>query len=487
MTLVTITMWPRLVSLALSVVFVLASQTETNPALPSANLLGAGFDSTTGSSPAENRPVLTLNWSQGKTFANPKDPSITYNIPDELFVTVQTHLDSDVTTAVSYTVSSYAHSQAAGISLSGGGKLAGSPFSANAAVEESTGYLSQRSKYSAVIMSEMYATVYQATLPNPASMTLAEGFLSDVQELPAYTPGSREYASFLQRYGTHVILGAYFGGTGVSKVFLNAELAQGFATSDIAAQAGIKFRFAAQLSSEDAQSWFNGNEQAHSEIHTYMSGGDPGLASDLSHWSAWVSSFFKFPALVHSEKFQMSLVDIADLVPAEKRGNVSLAVHDYVRAKPYPTDPDCAGSVFCNDGCCKKGSSCCYDSSGKSSCCDGLLDTCCKRDDGSAYACNADSTCCFGGCCGGDYPGCCSDGCCPDGYGVCCSDGCCPDGYGVCCEADGDSWCCADGHDCWAWAHGCNPFAGSSESKAPRRERRSTRPTNPTSLFQFFS
>lgn len=467
------------------------------PELPGANLLGAGFDAATGSTPANIRPILKVNWGT-KTFTNPREQSIVYSIPDELFVTVQTHLDSDVTTAVSYTASSYASSLTQGISLSGGAKFKGFPFSASAGVANAATYLSKRSQYSAMTVSEMYATVYQATLPNPFKMTLSDSFRSDAEALPAYSPGAPEYADFLGRYGTHCLLGGYFGGKGVAQTYVNTEQGQTHSTSDVSKQASIKYKFAAKLSSDDSQSWFTGNDQSRSEIRTFMYGGDPGLASDLDHWSDWISSFFRYPALVHNYRYPMSLVGIEQLVPASKRDDLAQALSDYMEATPYPDAPNCADSVLCmgdshfgDNTCCSKDyPSCCYQGD-HTVCYSGVLDTCCGD-----HACKAGDECCGSGCMSSGSRCCRSDGrACHSPYINCCDGGsyCCADGASTCCNSGGEQWCCSDGHGCVTWPfHGCNPFAvtGVNEtlpiSVFPRKSSDSKQVKNPGESMSAF-
>lgn len=431
------------------------------PQLPGANLLGAGYDAAYGRTPADIRPIFKFNWGS-KVFTNPSDQSIVYSIPDEYFVTVHTSRDEDVTTAVSYTASSYASSLTNGISLSDGGKFRGAPFSASAGVSDAATHLSKRSEYSSFTRSEMFVTIYQATLPNPFNLTLSDDFFSDAEALPEYTPDAPEYKDFIGRYGTHCLLGGYFGGKGVSQVYVNTQRAQSYSTDDVSAQAGVKFKFGAKISSEDAQSWFNGDDQSRSEITTYMEGGDPGLAGDLEHWDDWISSFFKYPALVYKDKYPMSMISIEQLVPASKRDDVTKALSDYMEATPYPDDPNCADSVLCmgdshfgDDTCCQKDyPSCCYQG-GQTVCYANLLDTCC-----SDHACNAGDPCCGKSCmnpgntcCGDDGRYCGNNDSCCNGGDFCCEN------HGTCCSSGSDHWCCDQGYGCITWPiEGCNPL-----------------------------
>ena len=73
-------------------------------------------------------------------------------------------------------------------------------------------------------------------------------------------------------------------------MYVNAQEAQTYSTSETSTETGIKYMFEAKLSSRDSESWFNGNDRSRSQVRTFMEGGDPGLASNLDRWDEWISS-----------------------------------------------------------------------------------------------------------------------------------------------------------------------------------------------------
>lgn len=414
------------------------------PQLPGVNQLGSGFDLTIGRRPAQARPIVASTFLKNRTFANPQDVSIIYSIPDQLQVYVETAIQSDISTGVHYSARSWGKSHMDNVHIGGSGSIFGYPWSASADMSHVEQTLSNREQYSAFIHSQMVATVYQASLPSNVSFT-AE-FLADLEGLPRPydTETVEAYHNFFNKYGTHILFGAYFGGRGVQQVSLNAADAQRYGTDDVRKQANIKFGwFQTGGSGKDADSWFEGSGSKTSELHTFMEGGDPGLASDLKNWGKWITSFFRFPALIFSEKYPASMLSITEAVNAGhasfNTSDLELATRFYLGATPYPADPECMDGVLnpsCGGrhGCCtKEYPVCCYDEPTSSQMCYSNWGSVCCSD----HACAPGTACCHDGCTGAGGHCCAAGHWCDEGDS-CCGSGCIP----------GDAQCCENGNYC---------------------------------------
>jgi len=420
------------------------SAPHANPPLPGTPILGAGWDVVTGESVAQR--VFQLTEAEGKTAANPKRPGTIYSVADQVTVLPHPAVESTVSTFVAYTATEMGGEEASGASLGGRISWRNLSFSGSAGVHRASSFLQQRDKFSAYTRSVVHASLYLAALDPVAQLNCTRVFSESVAALPAIYGAANKaaYADFIQQWGTHTLMSAYFGGSGIMEVAVTAASAQAYTNSSVASQASVLFKFfQAGMSGTSAASWFTGSGSAQSQISMNFIGGDPTIAHNLTNWPQWSATYYDFPAFISSSSLgfrAMPLFTVVETLLGDTARANSLvnATMDYLLANPFPPDPPCAGIIECGSACCNMSASCCA-----GGCYDGAFDTCCSDSAGNAYACPSSENC---------APA--QDGCCDPTVGTVCHDSCYEGINDVCCtnSHDGvcghDEECCnADGYD----------------------------------------
>lgn len=440
--------------------------------LPGVEVLGFGFDVLTGKLPREAQPVVKFTFSQSKQYANLKNTSMRYNVPDQVTVVDGRMIDTEATASISYSASQYAHSQAKGFQFDGNIPFKGATLSLSAGVTDADSKLKERKSYSSYAHLSLFGTLFQASLVS--AQEAHEDFTKNAFSLPEEYDKER-YMEFISMYGTHYVSAGYFGGFGQMAAAVNSEETQEKDKSWVSHEANVHFDFlknggSASGHTDATDKSFIGKGSSTTYFSTKLVGGDPQLVGeDLSKWQQWVSSWWQWPTLVYKDTYPLSLSPIEKLLPKSAeaiRSNIQKVITDYSNSHPYPDDPNCMEKVLTPEGtCCSKDEphSCngrCYETE-KVPCgrnCIDPSDICC---DDKETSCSSSQQCCShsrSGCIGAD------DTCCKVMTGYCTSD------YPNCCDNHPEcDFCCPPGHACAKLVIigcGCNPLTVHNDSIA---------------------
>lgn len=477
--------------------------------LPGIKEVGWGFDVLTGARAAQAVPIMQYTYNQNKTFGHPTDHSLVWDVPDQLDAIWVGRLEESAETTVVYSASQMGHHLQRGVSLSGGGVLPEFGMSLSTEVETASTVLGNYQAYSSFASSSLFGIAYQVNLArNPEPHPL---FLTALLSLPQnYTTSTKsEFLAFIQKYGTHYVTTAYFGGYSHMSSSVSRQSTQTEVETSIQTQASEHMNFellqqGASItgSSSDASSWFMADQQTQFSIDWV--GGVPNLESSFSQWQSWYDTVYSYPVLVYKDTHKVMLESVLSFIPPNLGGqstshiqsNLQTALADYYGQHPFLADPPCMQQIWTlNGACCTQAGqtqSCtsdpntCYDPT-KSKCCNsaviGLQDTCC-----GSFSCANGAACCGSSCVpqGGI---CCSSGsssftcnsgqqCCNwyciDSQASCCSDGSgeyCGTGEGQCCAGaggNGQPACCSGGccTNIFTQAPYCCAFASKGQTKS---------------------
>lgn len=314
--------------------------------LPGVELLGMGWDATTGL----HRPlrIVEFTFNNDFKFKNPQSGEI-FAVPDQANAIPYTHLEAESINIVAYSAEELSHSLSSGVNLGVGVDWGLGLFSASAAVKTASKYLSTRTSFSSYAYSTEAASVYQAILSHPNQLNYTNSFLIAMNGLPEVYDQDA-YQDFIRSFGTHYLRDAYFGGFGCMTVAVNAEQAELKSEQAVAVQAGIQFRFLkANASGESASSWFLGSRQQTSYISTSLVGGRSDLGTDLKNWNLWLKSFYKYPAVItSSHTFPYTAEPLYNTFSNPiTQENMKKAVVSYLKSNPFPPAPPCRQQVYC--------------------------------------------------------------------------------------------------------------------------------------------
>lgn len=389
--------------------FVVSCTSARQTCLPGHDHVGWGFDILVGDLPQRPSPAIQLTYTQGRTYACPLDSSIVWDVPDQFQIVDGSSLEQSSQTFVAYSATQVAQSLSAGISLGIDIPLPDFTLSLNPSVSSASSSLQQRQSFSAFTHSTRFGVVYQVVLQDNAQAT--REFTQDVQSLPpTYSSStSADYMSFIQKYGTHHVIGGFFGGYAMQEVAVNANWGQTETESSISAQADIHFDFSIGVQGNDSNRGFQQSGRYQSEFSELFVGGLPEFADQgLSAWNQWIQSYYQKPALIYKDTHKITLREHSALIEPrlnQTARSLSQAIQDYIRLHPYPPDPECMQGVMTMQGACCPTTLPFSCGSFRNSCYNPVSSKCCGRQvipnnqkccetALTPFACQASQTCC---------------------------------------------------------------------------------------------
>jgi hypothetical protein len=310
--------------------------------VPGIQLMGSGYDWVYGQNRA---PVVVLNNRNGRTYTSPYDRQ-TYSVADEVFIlnSPSATMSEDVQSYASIYEYQKAKASKIGISVS---IWSNGVFSKNSNTMRINGYMSTSASQWTTV--ERTYTYYTMNMLPPKYLTINQQVKDELAALPRFDDSTLQiYRNFFQTYGTHVVIGALFGGSMKHESLLSMSTMGARNPEWITEQ--LQYWWNWMTATDPAQkalyqSYLDPNfvPSNSMERFTYEGGNTEGLAP--SDWQRWKPTITSNPVMV-TLRVQPLTDFIDDLV---LKADVEKAMFEYaeeVRRVVYPRPRDDCGEYY---------------------------------------------------------------------------------------------------------------------------------------------
>jgi hypothetical protein len=310
--------------------------------VPGIQLMGSGYDWVYG---ANRAPVVVLNNKYGRTYSSPYDRQ-TYSLADEVFIlnSPSATMSEDVQSYASIYEYQKAKASKIGISVS---IWSNGVFSKNSNTMRINGYMTTSASQWTTV--ERTYTYYTMNMLPPKYLTINQEVKDELAALPRFDDSTLYiYKNFFQKYGTHVVISALFGGSMKHESLLSMSTMGARNPDWITEQLQYWWNWMTATDPNQKalyQSYLDPNfvPSNSMERFTYEGGNTEGLAP--SDWQRWKPTITTNPVMV-TLRVQPLTEFIDDLV---LKADVEKAMFEYaeeVRRVVYPRPRDNCGEEY---------------------------------------------------------------------------------------------------------------------------------------------